>query len=115
MIMNKKYYIKNILWGVTLLVMDAIISLDDIKSGNNLTFHAYLFISALLCPFSKFLIESVALKYTEREFWNRGLFIDTPAKMGLIALYEFIIIIIAIPLFIIYLILTIVRKEPFIK
>lgn len=54
--------------------------------------------SAILFPFSRFLIEKTALRYTNKEFWETGFFKDGVPKTYLISMYNIMCFFISIPL-----------------
>uniref|UniRef100_UPI0015E7FE12 colicin E1 family microcin immunity protein n=1 Tax=Pectobacterium carotovorum TaxID=554 RepID=UPI0015E7FE12 len=61
------------------------------------------FLNAILFPFSKYIFESIVLKFTSKEFWNKGLFMETPARSGGELLYYLFVFLFSIPLFVIFL------------
>ncbi|UDN38098.1 colicin E1 immunity protein [Proteus sp. NMG38-2] len=67
--------------------------------------------SAIFFPFSKMITEKFVLKYTTKKFWNTGLFINTPAKHGGIALYHLLCFIFSIPFSAIYLALHFIKNR----
>ncbi|MBW3478505.1 colicin E1 family microcin immunity protein [Hafnia alvei] len=54
--------------------------------------------SAILFPFSLFLIEKTALRYTKKEFWETGFFKDGVPKTYLMTLYLIFIFMTSIPI-----------------
>lgn len=68
-------------------------------------------ISFLLYPVSKMAIERFALVYTKREFWSRGIFMETPAKNPVYVLYYLFCFIMAIPAGLIFLIIFLFMKK----
>ena len=54
--------------------------------------------SAILFPFSQFLIEKTALRYTKKEFWETGFFKDGVPKTYLMTLYLIFIFMTSIPI-----------------
>ena len=107
--MTRKYYSQNLLLGALL----AAISFYVWSEHDDRYVAAAIFsvVNAALFPFSILLLESIALKYTSREFWSRGFFVDTPQKSGLYALYHLFVFILALPFALIYLICTVI-KDP---
>ncbi|MFC3395741.1 colicin E1 family microcin immunity protein [Brenneria rubrifaciens] len=69
-------------------------------------------LSALLFPFGINVIEKAALRFTSREFWRRGLFIETIGKNGLYVIYYGFCFFLAIPLSVIYFFCLITKKNP---
>ena len=49
-------------------------------------------------------------KLTAREFWNRGLFMDTPGKMGGLAIYHGTVFLFSIPITLFLLLGLLVKK-----
>lgn len=104
--MTWSYYFKNIGWAIFFL---ALVIYDCNKNPENNKMQLLLAVSipsSLLYPFCKIGVETLALKFTKKEFWHRGLFKDTSGKSGLYALYYLFCFIFAIPIgisFIIYL------------
>lgn len=107
--MSKKYYIQNMCWGWFIGSCVLYLSLgDDVKYKT-----AYLIIAIYgiaLFPLSKWVIEWFFLKFTTREFWNSGLFIDTPGKMGLLAMYHGAVFLLSIPITIIFIIIIYIKR-----
>jgi len=103
--MNKRYYFKSFIEG---LFIASAIAYSFWFSDNGIKQIAITvsIISLVLFPFSKLIIERFALKYTDRNFWNRGFFVDTPGKMGGLVLYDIFCFITSIPVFFAF---TIVR------
>ncbi|WP_392562470.1 colicin E1 family microcin immunity protein [Orbus sturtevantii] len=94
--MNKKYYFKNIHWGVLFLAIFIFTYWEDMC--NMYPKLVLVILSAILFPFSKWLIESLALRFTSREFWYKGIFRETAGKNGLYALYYLFCFVFSIPL-----------------
>lgn len=108
--MSKKYYIYNFFGGLLCFIIHLMIYWDEIKSGDGVVFLFIALINTALFPFSKRLIENIALKYTKRDFWNRGFFMDTPGKMGGVALYYLFCFIFSIPFAIIFITYYYIKK-----
>lgn len=98
--MSKRYYLNNIIYGVLIFVFT---SYSLYQTEYNYLFIPFLFLNAILFPFSKYNIESIVLKFTSQDFWNKGLFMETPAKSGGELLFHLFAFIFAIPLCIIVL------------
>ncbi|HHL2560735.1 TPA: colicin E1 family microcin immunity protein [Yersinia enterocolitica] len=110
-IMNRKYYINNIIWGVFFLCV--FLWQSNIWLENNLILAwTLLIINTLLYPLSKKPIERIALLYTTKEFWHRGIFTETAGKSGLYAMYYMFCFIFSIPFGISYLIYLNLKKSP---
>lgn len=105
--MTKDYYFKNLLLGS---VLAGIIIFIWWGGDSKPIILVYLSaINALLFPFSKMLIEKVALKLTSENFWSRGIFTDTAPKSGVRALYYLFAFAIAIPCSAVYFILEMLK------
>lgn len=85
--MSKQYYFQNIFFG---LFLGCFSFYEFFNSGidNEFIWLIFISINTVLYPFSKNLVEKTVLKYTSKDFWNRGFFMDTPAKLGLLAIYQ---------------------------
>lgn len=107
--MSKQYYIQNMCWGWFFSLLNLYLSWND-----NFKYKIILFFIAIagfiLYPFAKWSIEWFVLKFTTREFWNRGLFMDTPAKMGGLAIYYGTVFLLAIPITIIFIIIVFIKR-----
>lgn len=107
--MSKQYYIQNMCWGWFMGGFILYLSWgDDIKYKT-----AYLIIAVygiILFPLSKWVIECFFLKFTTREFWNRGVFMDTPGKMGGLAIYHGTVFLFSIPITLFLLLGLLVKK-----
>jgi len=68
-----------------------------------------IFAGAVLFPLSKWVVEFFSLKFTSRDFWSRGLFIDTPAKMGLIAMYHGFVFVFSVPIVALYFFIALIK------
>lgn len=83
--MSRKYYIRNLLLGALLAAIFFYVFSD--RADWLMAVGMFSVASALLFPFSRLLLETTALKFTHRDFWLRGIFVDTALKSGLYALY----------------------------
>lgn len=61
-------------------------------------------------PLSKWIVEDLFLHFTTKEFWNRGIFMDTAGKSGVLAIYSGIVFIFAIPILMLYLVNLSVKR-----
>ena len=107
--MTQKYYLQNLLLGALL----AAIFFYGWYEHNDRFAAVAIFsaVNAVFFPLSRLLLESVALKYTRRDMWLRGFFVETPAKSGLYAIYFLFLFIFALPFALIYVIAA-ARKGP---
>ncbi|EMT6574030.1 colicin E1 family microcin immunity protein [Providencia rettgeri] len=107
--MNKKYYIQNMGWG---WFMGALLLYSYL--GSELKYKSLiLFISVIgiiIYPFAKWAVESFFLMFTTREFWNRGLFMDTAGKAGGLAVYGGVVFLLSIPITLIFIITVLIRR-----
>lgn len=94
--MTKNYYLKNLFWGLLFFCMFLYSWYPDKEKMIIATLFSLP--SSLLYPYAKKLIENIALRYTTREFWSKGLFIETPAKSGAYAIFYMFCFIFALPL-----------------
>lgn len=84
---------------------------NDIREYKWLILLIIGFIGMGIFPLAKFAVESFFLTFTTREFWHRGLFMDTPAKHGGVALFHLFCFIFSIPLSMIYLALYFIKNR----
>ena len=98
--MEKNYYFKNVLLALGLCTIGTAVWMYDnsFSAEENLLYFLAASASLVLFPFSRKLIERCFLRFSTPEFWSRGLFIETPAKNGLFALFYFACMATAIPL-----------------
>lgn len=95
--MSKKYYIQNMFWGY-FIVIGIFYSLWGIEKDYKLIVLAISAMSGFLYPFSKFLIEKIAIKHTGKSFWHKGLFKDGVPKTKMMLFYYIFCLLLAIPL-----------------
>lgn len=109
--MNVTEYLKNLLWPVTIFI---IISLNFYLDPGDKLWRAIWYISifnTFLYPFSKKMVEIIALKFTTSDYWHSGIWFDTPAKNPVYAIYYLFCYLIAIPASVIYFIITIIKSK----
>ncbi|WP_370468055.1 colicin E1 family microcin immunity protein [Pseudomonas sp. EA_65y_Pfl1_P113] len=113
-VMDRKYYLYNFFWGALIFFL-AVYDFEQhsFRFSNEILIHPItLFINALLFPFSKCLVENIALRYTTKEFWETNA-LRTAAYNGGLILYCLFCFVFAIPLGIICMaILCIKRRRP---
>ncbi len=97
-------------WFIGILLIYSCLD-NDIREYKWLSLFIISIIGIGLYPLAKFAVESFFLTFTTREFWNRGLFMDTPAKMGLLALYEMFIFLFSLPITLIYLLVLFIKRR----
>jgi len=91
-----KYYVHNMLWGYFMAAWVFYFCYGD-HDPRIIALQILSLVSAILFPFSKFLIANIALKYTKKSFWETGLFKDGVPKTYLMTLYIIFIYAISIP------------------
>jgi hypothetical protein len=111
---DKKYYLKNIVISLFYAAIGAAVWSynNEFSSRENIFFFVFLMSSIPLFPLARWLVESVALKFSRKEFWMTGIFKDDIGKNGIYALYYFFIMVMAIPLGLVKLICITVKKRP---
>lgn len=105
--MTRKYYFKNLISGLILFSFISFILMKNHESLRLQLLWGLSLINAFLYPVAKLVVERIALKFTEREFWYVGFFKDDIGKNGLYAIYWLFCFMFAIPLGIIYFLLNI--------
>lgn len=95
--MTKKYYFYNMFWGYFMSACIFYFSYGD-HEPKIIALQIFGLASAILFPFSRYLIERVALVYTKKEFWETGFFKDGVPKTYLMTLYYIFIFMTSIPL-----------------
>ncbi len=107
--MSKQYYIQNMCWSWFIGALFLYSCLDSELKYKHLIL--LISISGIgLYPLSKWAAEWLFLKFTTREFWNRGLFMDTPGKMGGLAIYYGTVFLFSIPITLFLLLGLLVKK-----
>lgn len=105
---TKQYYIKNMCWGWFIGLCFLYLFWNDEFRYKTI----YLIINiygTIFFSVSKWAVESFFLKFTTREFWNKGLFMDTPGKMGGVAVYHGVVFLLTIPITIIYVMVLLMK------
>jgi len=59
-------------------------------------------INGILFPYAKIAVETIALKYTGKEFWHKGFFSGDTGKNGLVAMFWLFCYFFSLPLFILW-------------
>ena len=95
--MTRKYYIHNMFWGYFMAACILYASYGD-DEPKMIALRIFGLASAILFPFSRFLIEKAALRYTKKEFWKTGFFKDGVPKTYLMTLYFIFIFMTSIPI-----------------
>ncbi|MCO8049898.1 colicin transporter [Proteus penneri] len=106
---TKQYYIKNMYWGWFIGALFLYSCLEyELKYESLILLISIAGI--VLYPLAKWGIECFFLQFTTREFWNRGLFLDTAGKAGGLALYSFIVFLLSIPITMIFILFVLVKR-----
>ena len=109
--MSLKYYLESLLCGGIYLICSYVVWQAYIEYRDvNLMFISSV-ISFFLFPFSTRLIERVALHFTSKDFWHRGIFMDGAGNSGVLALYYGFCFFIAIPVGGAYILYLLIRRE----
>ena len=107
--MNKQYYIQNMCWGWVMGGFLLYLSWND-KFKYETALFIMVFFGFILYPLAKWAVEYFFLKFTTREFWNSGLFIDTPGKMGILAMYYGTVFLLSIPITFIFIMTVFIKR-----
>lgn len=102
--MTFKYYLINFFYGLIMTCIIVYVYRDDVYSNTYLMEFVALIISLLFYPLSRKITEDIALKFSTREFWNQGFFIETCGKSGAYAMYYLFCFVFSIPLGVIFII-----------
>ncbi|MEQ5178553.1 MULTISPECIES: colicin E1 family microcin immunity protein [Proteus] len=109
--MTKKYYINNMFWGWIYGALCIYFIFDyDIKEYKWLLLFIISVIGIILYPVAKFAVETFFLKFTTKEFWNKGLFMNTAGKSGLLAIYGGAVFLMAIPITLVFILGVLIRR-----
>ncbi len=107
--MSKQYYFQNMCWGWFMGGFILYLSWNDNFKYENILL-VVVFLGVVLYPLAKWIVESFFLTFTTREFWNRGLFMDTAGKMGLLAIYSGTVFLLSIPIIMIFMITLFIKR-----
>lgn len=105
------YYFRNIHWGLIIYLIAVYLMREDFDEPNGKVLLISLLINCLLFPFAKKAIEEVALKFSTRESWMTGVYVETPMKNGIYAIYYMAVFIAAFPVSVAYLLYSLTRKK----
>lgn len=97
--MTVRYYLTNILIGLIGVIVLGYGWYEDPHNHNELLWLVFAVVSWLAFPFARFAIESIALRFTTKDFWHSGFFKDDIGKNGIVAIYWVFCFFLAIPLF----------------
>ncbi len=95
--MTRKYYVNNMFWGYFMAVCVFYFSFGDHET-KMIYLQIISALSAILFPFARYLIQKIAFKYTEKNFWETGVFRDGVPKTYLLTMYNILCFFISIPL-----------------
>lgn len=99
--MTKSLYFKNIIIGVIIFLIISIVFMKDHDSLRLKLFWVFSLVNTFFFPIAKMSVEKIALKFTTKDFWHRGILADDIGKNGIYAIYWLFCFIFAIPLSII--------------
>jgi RsiW-degrading membrane proteinase PrsW (M82 family) len=108
--MTTKYYLRNIFWGLIPVAIMIYDWMTKQHTDKQLFMLVFSLISGPLFPLSKLTIETIALKFTKKEFWHKGFFKEDIGKNGLRAIFWLFCFVFAIPISIISLFIS--KKRP---
>lgn len=94
--MSKQYYFQNMFWGY-FIVIGIFYSFWGIEKDYKTIILTISAMSAFFYPFSKFLIEKIAISRTGESFWYKGLFRDGVPKTKMMLFYYVFCLLFAIP------------------
>lgn len=102
--MDKQYYFTHLIWGVVMFCVCvctwySLPSTGGLALSKEIVFYG---VSAVLYPFSKKLLEGMALNFTSKEFWYSGFFKEGTAKNSIYVMYYAFCYILAIPIFVMF-------------
>ncbi|EOQ1594713.1 colicin immunity protein, partial [Escherichia coli] len=72
--MNRKFYFKNILWGMCPIIISILHLIYDTPTEASIKVDLFLILSGLALPCSIYLTKTITLKYTSISFWKKPLF-----------------------------------------
>lgn len=104
--MTKSFYFRNITIGIILFIIISIILMKNHESLRLQLFWVFSLVNTFLYPVAKMAVEKIALKFTTKGFWHRGILKDDIGKNGIYAIYWLFCFVFATPLSIIYLFLN---------
>lgn len=102
--MNKSYYLKNLLFSLLILFIHLYCAWNESEIFSGLTL--FFMVNTVTFPFAKFMIESIVLQFTKREFWEGKFHAKTSEGK---ALYHFTCFIFSIPLCLVYVLLFLLK------
>lgn len=110
--MSKKYLIENFMISIFIFVLFFTDIFGESTFLEDISFTALMLGagSIFLFPFSRFIIEQTALRFTRREFWTTGLLTESSGKNGLYVIFYMVCIVFAIPAVLGYLFYSALKK-----
>lgn len=103
--MSGKYYLKNIIWGVIFFSIIAYVFYGSQFKISYQCILIYSIVSCILYPFSKISIETLALKFSSRDFWSTGFFAPDIGTYSIYSIFFLFCFVLAIPFSILFLFL----------
>lgn len=89
--MTIKYYMKNMIFGVVAFIITFNSYVKDPHNERMIFLLVSAVINGILFPYARMTVETIALKYTSKEFWHKGFFSDDIGKNGLVAMFCFFV------------------------
>lgn len=96
--MTLDYYVKTMLWSTIICLITVFTTWESGLGTEKYIITIITAISWPLYPYAKMTVETLALKYTTKSFWNRVFSPGDPGSDGIYAIYYLLIIMLAIPL-----------------
>lgn len=96
--MTIKYYLINILIGLIGVIVLGYGWFENPHDHQEQLWMLFATVSCLAFPFARFALESIALRFTSKDFWHKGFFKDDIGKNGIVAIYWVFCFFFAIPL-----------------
>ena len=100
--MTIKYYMKNMIFGVVAFIITFNSYVKDPHNERMIFLLVSAVINGILFPYARMTVETIALKYTSKEFWHKGFFSDDIGKNGLVAMFWLFCYFFSLPLFILW-------------
>lgn len=102
--MNKKYYIKNFLFGVVFFLICSYSLYFELnkKTSEHIVDYIILTINLFMFPYSKKLAEDFVLFFSKKEFWTTGIFMESLIKRRVEFFIYFIYFMFSIPIVALY-------------
>ena len=113
-VMTKKYYFANLSWGLVWLcvvVYSYSVGFNAPRSVSDMVLNYGLFaVSAIVYPFSKYVIERVIAAFLSERFRKKSFFAEGVGNRGIYVFFYLICFIFAIPFGLMYLVYRFVKR-----